>query len=179
MSGLASLAQALGPDLTAALHGSPVLGRGLAALVMVGVAGWLADEWAHRDELAARRFRELPPTTVAGALDEYRNLRWHRVGFRQRLETVLLASSVVLVASGSWWAGAVAFGLMGAVVALVFDISFNLRLGLPWWYAGTTAWFDEWLYRLGVAYAVPAGKIAAAVELAAALGAAAAWLLWI
>ena len=135
----------------------------------------LADEWGHRDELAARRFRELNPHTVAGDLDKRRNRRWHRVGFRQRLETTALAAGLVLAATGSWLAFGLAAVLMGSIVSLVFDISFNLRMGLPWWYSGTTAWLDEWLNgRLQ-----QPGKVSAGLELAGVLASMTAWLILI
>ena len=107
----------------------------LEVAALVGAATIFADEAAHRDELAARRFRELNPSVVQSKLDRSRNRRWHRVGLRQRLVVVLVAANVVLALAG-WLAFAVAAVLMGAVVSLVFDISFNIRLGLPWWYAG-------------------------------------------
>jgi hypothetical protein len=149
----------------------------LQVAILIGVATVLADEWAHRDELAGRRFRELSPATVAGVIDQSRNRRWHRVGFRQRLELVALASGVVLARTESGLACALAFALMGSVVSLVFDISFNIRFGMPWWYAGTTAWMDEWLTKLGVGHHVNGGKVAAGVELALVVASAAAWLM--
>ena len=145
--------------------------------VLIGAGTLLADEWAHRDELAARRFRELSPATVTSELDMYRNLRWHRVGFRQRLETTTLAAGLVLAATHSWLAFGVSWVLLASVVSLVFDISFNIRIGLPWWYAGTTAWTDQWLNRWGLDRKIEGGKVAAAVELLAVLGSAAAWIL--
>lgn len=149
----------------------------LEVAILIGVATALADEAAHRDELAARRFRELPAATVAAALDQSRNVRWHRAGFRQRLEVVALAGGIVLAVTQSWLAFGLALALLGAVVSLVFDISFNLRFGMPWWYGGTTAWTDEWLFRLGSARHMEGGKLAAAVELLAVVGSAAAWLI--
>ena len=147
--------------------------------ILAGVATVLADEWAHRDELAARRFRELNPGTVAGVVDQSRNLRWHRVGFRQRLELVALAAGIVLASLQSWTAFGLAALLMGSVVSLVFDISFNIRFGQPWWYAGTTAWTDEWLARLGASLpvAMQGGKLAAAVELLVVVASSVAWLI--
>ena len=149
----------------------------LNVAILIGVATLLADEWAHRDELAARRFRELSPATVAGVVDQSRNLRWHRAGFRQRLELVALAAGVVLATTQSWLAFGLALLLMGSVVSLVFDISFNIRFGQPWWYGGTTAWTDEWMYRMGVANHINGGKVAATVELLAVVGSAVAWLI--
>ena len=143
--------------------------------VMITVAITLADEWGHRDELAARRFRELNPATVESDLDQSRNRRWHRVGFRQRLETTTLAAGIVLVATGSWLAFGLAAVLMGAIVSLVFDISFNVRLGLCWWYSGTTAWLDQWLS----SRSLEAGKVVAALELAMVVASGAAWLIFI
>lgn len=145
--------------------------------ILAGVATVLADEWAHRDELAARRFRELNPAMVAGEVDQSRNRRWHRVGFRQRLELVALAAGIVLASLQSWLAFGLAATLMGAVVSLVFDISFNIRFGQKWYYAGTTAWTDEWITKLGLGHSVDGGKLAAAVELLVVVGSAVAWLI--
>lgn len=147
--------------------------------ILIGVATVQADEWAHRDELAARRFRELSPAVVAGQLDKARNRRWHRVGFRQRLEVVLLTAVMLGAATGNWLAAGLAFGLMGSVVSLVFDISFNRRMGLAWDYTGTTAWFDQWLNLPWMPEIWPAGKLAAAVELLLVLGFSVAWLILI
>ncbi len=144
--------------------------------VLVGAATLLADEWAHRDELAARRFRELNPETVASELDISRNKRWHRVGFRQRLETMTLAAGLVLAATQSWLAFAVSWVLLASVVSLVFDISFNIRLRLPWWYAGTTAWTDEWLNAHGLGN-WEGGKVAATLEALLILASASAWMI--
>lgn len=146
--------------------------------ILAGVATVLADEWAHRDELAARRFRELNTLVVMGELDRSRNNRWHSVGFRQRAEVVGLIAGIVLAVSGSWLASGLAVALVGATVALVFDISFNLRLGLPWHYAGSTAAFDEWLNHdwKGMT-AATAGKAMAAVKLLVVVGSAVAWLI--
>ncbi len=149
----------------------------LQVVISAGVATFLADGWAHRDEVAARRFRELSPKTVASELDKSRNKRWHRLGFRQRMEMVVVVAGIFLVVMQSWVAFALSALLLGSVVALVFDISFNIRFGLPWHYAGTTAWTDEWITKLGLRTSVDGGKLASAVELALVVGSSVAWVL--
>ncbi len=146
--------------------------------ILIGVATVLADEWAHRDELAARRFRELNTVVVMGELDHSRNRRWHAVGFRQRAELAGLVAGIVLAVLGSWLACGLALVLVGSMTALVFDISFNLRIGLPWHYSGSTAAFDEWLnHTWQPMTAITAGKLAAAVKLLLVVGSAVAWLI--
>lgn len=156
----------------------------LEVAILTGVATVLADEAAHRDELAARRFRELSPATVAGVVDQSRNRRWHRIGFRQRLAGAALAAGVMGLVVESWLAFGLAFAIIGSTVSLMFDISFNVRMGgakagLPWWFAGTTAWTDEWITKLGLRTSVDGGKVAAGVELALIVASSAAWLILI
>lgn len=134
--------------------------------VVLGLAAGFADGFAHHDELAARRFRELSPQTVQSPLDKSRNRRWHRAGFWLRLAVVGLLAAFVGGMLGSWQALALAFLTGGAVVSLVFDIAFNLRIGNKWDYAGTTAWFDEWLEKTGRAGKYNAARIVAALEFA-------------
>ena len=150
----------------------------LYVAILIGVATVLADEAAHRDELAARRFRELNTVVVMAELDRSRNKRWHSVGFRQRAIMVGLVAGIVLAVTGSWLAFGLAMVLVGSVVSLVFDISFNRRIGLPWDYAGSTAAFDEWLnHDWQGRTKVSAGKLVAAVELLGVVLSAAAYLI--
>ncbi len=139
----------------------------LAGLVLSGAV--LGNQAASRDALAARRFRSLPPATVSSAADQQLNRAWHRVGLEQRLTLVLLAVAPLGIVTGNWWMAALALVLIGAALALVFDLSLNLRLGLPWAYTGTTAATDAWL--------AGRGKLAAAAKLAVLLASAAAWAL--
>ncbi|SHJ75381.1 hypothetical protein SAMN02745146_0076 [Hymenobacter daecheongensis DSM 21074] len=155
------------------MHSSIVLWA--AALVSIGAA----DLFAHRDELTARRFRELSPATVAGELDRSRNRRWHRLGAQQRLVMAGVLASSVSLALGSQRAFWVLLLLCGALITLCFDISFNLRFGQRWWYAGTTALTDELLNKLGLKHQLNAGKLAAAVKLAAVLAGVAGWIFWL
>ena len=140
----------------------------LAGLVLAGAA--LGNQAARRDALAARRFRSLPPATVSSAADQQLNRAWHRVGLQDRIGAVALVAGYGCVAHGfSLLAYGLAAVLLGAALALVFDLSLNLRLGLPWAYTGTTAATDAWL--------AGRGKLAAAVKLAVLLAGSAAWAL--
>lgn len=150
----------------------------LLVALLAGTALW-ADGFAHHDELAARRYRELTPETVANQLDSSRNRRWHGAGFRLRLASVVLAAGAVALAAGTGWPRlALSILVSGLEMMLLFDIFFNLRFGMPWYYAGTTAWLDEWLnkHRIGHKQST-AGKVAAGLELVALLAACVAWLL--
>ena len=136
----------------------------------------LADQFAHHDELAARRFRELDPRITGSRLDQARNRRWHRAGFRLRLTVVAVLAGVVGIIAGSWLVAGLALLVAGSLVSLLFDILFNLRLGLPWDYVGTTAWLDEWLHKRNPNHQLEPGRLVAALELAGAVVGVVAWL---
>lgn len=144
---------------------------------VVMLAGAMADGFAHHDELAARRFRELDPRIVGSALDRSRNRRWHRAGFRLRLAVVTGLAVATAFATKNWLVGGLTMLVAGALVSLLFDILFNIRFGLPWDYAGSTAWLDEWLNKFGVKHQLNAGRWSAGLELTGALVGIVAWLL--
>lgn len=148
----------------------------LAALVIFGAA--VADIFAHRDEVAARRFRELNPATVEGALDRLRNNRWHALGLAQRLLFAVAMAGLVGLQHSSYLAGLVGFLVCGFTSALVFDLAFNIRLRLPWYYVGTTAKTDALLIRLGLGTVAP-GKIMTGAEALGLVLSIAAWLVFV
>jgi hypothetical protein len=145
---------------------------------LLATALW-ADGFAHHDELAARRYRELSPETVASDLDKSRNKRWHGAGFWLRLASVMLVSGAVALAAGAGWPRLLlSMAVSGFEMALLFDVFFNLRFKMPWYYAGTTAYTDRWLNALKVTRRPEdAGKWAAGFELLGTVASAVAWLM--
>lgn len=121
-------------------------------LALLGLLLWavsFGNLFAHRDEVSARRFRELNPHTVAGELDKLRNRRWHTLGLVQRLAFNLGAANICGLYLRSWPAFWVALGLGFLTLSLVFDIVLNVRLGLHWAYLGTTSKLDGVLLGVG------------------------------
>ena len=146
----------------------------VAGLVLSGAV--LGNQAAHRDALAARRFRFLSPATVGSAADQELNRDWHRVGLEQRLTLTLMATAPIGIVAGNWWMAALAAVLLGATLALVFDVSLNLRLNQSWDYTGTTARTDAWLGAHG-AGSLSGGVVAFSAKLLVVVVSAGAWLL--
>lgn len=126
----------------------------------------LADRFAHRDEITARRFRELAPGIVQSPLDQLRNARWHRAGLLLRLIVAVIVAGLMGLALRSPLVALLSFGVVGFSLALWFDILFNVRFGLSWDYTGQTAKTDK----------VISGARMAALELVGLLVSCGLWL---
>jgi hypothetical protein len=141
----------------------------LLTAALVGAAV-ITDFAAYRDEVAARRFRELNTEVVQGDLDKSRNKRWHRLGAIQRgISAVLLAAFLGALVQ-SWLVAVLAGVISVTVTLLLFDIDFNRRLGKPWDYVGTTSSIDAGQSN---------GRRMSAIELGVLLLGVLAWLLFV
>ncbi|MFD2787965.1 hypothetical protein [Hymenobacter rubripertinctus] len=146
---------------------------------LVASAGAFSYGFAAHDQLAARRFRELNPSTVVSDLDKSRNRRWHTAGAGLRLGVSVVLGAGAGAAMSSWVAAVLGTVVAGFLLLLLFDILFNLKFGMVWWYAGTTAWLDNLLTQLRASHNLPTEKIASGLELCGVLLSIGAWILFL
>lgn len=148
-----------------------LLSKLLVILVTLAATAGVTTLSSLRDGLSALRFRELYPATVTGDLDKSRNKRWHRVGLWQRLAYSVLIAAAVGGYFHSWPIFFVSVWLSAWTTAAQFDVDFNIRLRLPFFYTGTTSQTD-------IAHSKVAGLVFV-VKCAAVLLGIFAWLVFI